>query len=84
MKKLIIVLIMIVGIFTSCENLDEIDQCGIVTNYDFEYSNFVDQFGNPLNTFYYVWLDENKHQVNFSTFDNVRRLGLGVYECIYY
>ena len=81
MKKLIIGLVLILGIFTSCESLEEIDQCGIVTNYDFEYSGWVDQFGNPSDTFYYVWLDGNKHQVNFATFSEARK---GDVMCIEY
>ena len=80
MKKLIIVLIMILGIFTSCEQLDEIDQCGIVTNYDYSYGDYIDQWGNS-DIFYYVWLDGNKHQVDFATFNEASK---GDVMCIEY
>lgn len=81
MKKLAISLVLTLGIFTSCEQFDEIDQCGIITNYDYEYSVFVDQFGNPTDIYYYVWLDGNKHKVNFATFSEAR---LGDVICIEY
>ena len=79
MRKLIIGLVLILGIFTSCT--PEENQCGTVTNYDYEYSGWVDQFGNPADTFYYVWLDGDKHQVNFATFSEAR---LGQTMCIEY
>jgi hypothetical protein len=81
MKNLAVVLIVILGIFTSCEDIDRIDECGTVTSYDYEYSVFVDQFGNPADIFYYVWLNGNKHIVDFATFSEAR---LGDYMCVEY
>ena len=81
MKNLIISAVLILGIFTSCEQFDEIDECGTITNYDYEESNFFDQFGNPIDIYYYVWLDGNKHRVNFATFSEAR---LGDVICIEY
>lgn len=81
MKNLAVVLVLILGIFTSCEDFDQIDECGTITKYDYEYSLFVDQFGNPTDTYYYVWLDGNKHIVNFATFNEAR---LGESMCIEY